>query len=174
VAPPSPGAAQRVAAVAASPFALALWWSRAAEWSASGVRETDLLGCQVAPPPRPPGLEPWDWRFRCQVAAALGLAQIDAGWAGSRRREALRTLLLGPLDWATTAGVIAMVALIRSEPELSGEVMAECLLPLLVPPRSPLEAVCLTRPLVRWALTLETLPGELRTELESIQADLGR
>jgi hypothetical protein len=46
-----------------------------------------------------------------QLAAAQVAGQLDGGWDGSVRREALRSVLLGPSDWATEAAVRVLARL---------------------------------------------------------------
>ena len=44
-------------------------------------------------------------RPRIQLAAAATVAQLDAGWEDSIRREVLYSVLHGPQDWATEAAI---------------------------------------------------------------------
>ena len=48
------------------------------------------------------------WLPRVQFAAAAVAAQVDDGWEESVRREALYSLLHGPMDWATEAAIRAL------------------------------------------------------------------
>jgi len=46
-----------------------------------------------------------------QFAAAAVAAQVDDGWEDSVRREALYSVLHGPMDWATEAAIRALTYL---------------------------------------------------------------
>ena len=48
-----------------------------------------------------------------QRAAADVAAQVDGGWEGSARREALLSVLFGPQDWATKSVILALARLGR-------------------------------------------------------------
>jgi tetratricopeptide (TPR) repeat protein len=75
-----------------------------------------VLAVMVNPPPVPAGTHALAWLPRVQLAAAMVVGQIDAGWEGSQRRAALHSLLFGPADWTTTAGIRVLGWIARSEP----------------------------------------------------------
>jgi len=84
----------------------------------------DLLGFMVHPP-RPPNS---DWRVlvwvqRIQVCVALIIAHLDQGWANSYRKNALLSMVYGPVDWTVDAGIIALGVIARNEPETRGEII---------------------------------------------------
>src|SRR5262249_46192165 len=62
------------------------------------------------------------WLPRVQLAAAQVAAQVDGGWQGSARREALLSVLLGPQDWATEAAIRVLARLGRDEPSLAHDI----------------------------------------------------
>jgi tetratricopeptide (TPR) repeat protein len=122
-APPADIAAV-VTRVAVLPYAADGWWAAAgAEAARLGPeRAGQILAAMVHPPAIPDGRGALAWVQRVQVAAAFIVAQVDAGWAGSARREALRSALLGPRDWVTDAAIRAMVQIAVREPALSPEI----------------------------------------------------
>jgi hypothetical protein len=70
-----------------------------------------LLAAMVHPPP-PLEHEP-TWIWNVQLAAALAAARSDTGRAGSLRRDALLSLVYGPDDWTTVAGIVAITEVAR-------------------------------------------------------------
>lgn len=115
-----------VSAIATSTYFLPRWWdaARSAGPSLGPTLAEDLLGAMVHPPPLPPGsaLDPVEWIFRHQLAAALVLAHVDEGWERSRRREALLSLVDGAMDWTVDAAILALRELALDEPEVLPEV----------------------------------------------------
>jgi hypothetical protein len=86
-------------------------------------RLQELLGLMVYPA-RPPGSD-WrvlNWTQRWQVATALVIAHLDSGWPGSARQRALYSMVYGPSDWTTTAGIIALGVLARKDPNIRRDV----------------------------------------------------
>jgi len=132
LAPPAAEVSDAVAALATRPYDLSGWSAHAL-----GLRETlvkqcgsadaaarDLLATMVHPPPAPDGETEWTWIRHVQFAAAMFIARIDDGWAGSVRRRALIALVRGPVDWPTEAAVV-MLAQLCSEPDLDGPAKRE-------------------------------------------------
>jgi len=78
----------------------------------------DLLAVMVYPPCEPDGQSSWGWIQRVQIAAALIVANLDRGWEKSVRRLALQSLIRGPVDWSTEAGILALSQL-DTEPDTS-------------------------------------------------------
>jgi tetratricopeptide (TPR) repeat protein len=106
-APPKPAVAERIGALAASPYAIARWKPAAREaGSALGPAALeDLLAVLVHPPASPQGTLAWDWTIRVQTAAALVIASLPGG------RAALLDVLDGPEDWTSCAAAIALAEL---------------------------------------------------------------
>jgi tetratricopeptide (TPR) repeat protein len=77
---------------------------------------SEVLAVMVNPPPVPAGTHALAWLPRIQLAAAMVVGQIDTGWEGSQRRAALHSLLFGPGDWTTTAGIRMLGWIARAEP----------------------------------------------------------
>jgi tetratricopeptide (TPR) repeat protein len=114
---PLPGedVVKRIAELAAAPFDEAAGWA-AASRTAEAVgkdRVGEALATMVHPPAVPDGWSALAWLPRVQHAAAQVAAQVDAGWEGSIRREALLSVLHGPQDWATEAAIRALARLGR-------------------------------------------------------------
>lgn len=80
----------------------------------------DLLAV-MAHPSAPPDARPaWDWIRQAQIASALTIAQLgDSMWEGSLRRDALLSLVYGPMDWSGVAGLVALASLATHEPALA-------------------------------------------------------
>lgn len=161
-----------VAALAGSPFDVEAWWAEAGPAARAlgpgAVRE--LLATMVHPPPAPsPGLAVLHWMPHVQTAAAMIVAQVDDGWEGSARKRALESLVLGPVDWTTTAGIVALAQLGCTE--------GVDVRPLLVErlqntPRAGY--CCYLHALVCCALRLPHLDASERLEFEAWRADLER
>jgi tetratricopeptide (TPR) repeat protein len=150
VPPPVPEITSRVERVIATPYDLERWTKSAAalavELSESDIDQ--LLAVMVHPPPPPKSADPWEFRFAVQVAAALVISYVGDGWEGSARRSALSDLLLGPVDWTTSAAIIAACNLARTEPALNDEICA-LLSPLLAVDGGPIHFANITEPLLR-------------------------
>jgi hypothetical protein len=156
VAPAPPDVAASVASMAASPYGLAKWRLEAKPIAAALGRDPvgRVFGVMAHPPPCPRGIPLWEWVFRTQLAAALVVSVLDQGWEGSTRKRALEALFYGPVDWTSTAAMVAMTELARAEPEHASAVLG-MLLPELDGEVNPVRWSCIVRPLL---LLLERLP----------------
>lgn len=112
---PSKRVADTVRALATKPFHIIRTWSAASRLAADLRREDvpELLACVVHPLAMPDGSSPRDafsWVPRVQVCALLTAAQIcsDEQWNTSIRRDALLSVLHGPMDWSTSAAIVAL------------------------------------------------------------------
>jgi hypothetical protein len=114
----------RVAQLAMAPYKLAHWreWSREIARGLAGTPVEQILAVMVHPGPPPPGIRPWSWLYRLQVAAALVVAGLDAGWQGSVRRRALLSLVNGPVDWSINAALIALSIIAAEDPAAEAEI----------------------------------------------------
>jgi len=104
-----------VAELASAPFDEPANWaaaSRVAE-ELGPARVGEVLAVMVHPPSLPAGVSALNWLPRVQRAAAQVAAQVDGGWEGSARREALLSVLLGPQDWTTEAAIRVLAHLGR-------------------------------------------------------------
>lgn len=113
--------------LASEPFALDVWEPLATQAAAKlgGAAAIGPLLATMVFPPRPPNSS-WrvlPWVQRAQVAAALIIASSDphTPWQGSQRQQALYSLLYGPSDWTTSAGIVALGALARRDPTIRAE-----------------------------------------------------
>ncbi|MCP4448195.1 MAG: ankyrin repeat domain-containing protein [Myxococcales bacterium] len=119
-----------VAHIAEYPYQLDAW-SRAAAATAEQLAPSDLtniLAVSVFPPDGPSYIEPWDWYFRVQVAAALIASHLgESPWVDSPSRHALEAVLDGPADWTNTAAIIALLDVARRD-EVARPLVLETLL----------------------------------------------
>jgi len=102
-------AQQAVGGIAYQAFRRDTWdtSARAIAQSAGASAAQALLSVLTNPPPPPPNeLDPVDWTYRCQVACALVLSHLGP-WESGPARAALYSLVSGPSDWVTIAGIVA-------------------------------------------------------------------
>jgi hypothetical protein len=172
--PPDRDVAAAIAGACEQPYSLERWGEQARDLARrlGPAVVQDVLATMVHPPAVPEGALPWNWLFRVQVFGALTASWIDNGWGDSVRREALMSLLHGPVDWTTTAGIIAACELGRSEPDLADEIRDEALGELLKEPTGPIQHGCVFGPLVRCMLRLPNLPEDLKASLTGIRDKL--
>lgn len=112
--------AQAIADVARMPF------ERDALWAAASLVPRDcpsanaetLLACIAWPPLPPEGTHVLAWIPRVHLAVSDALAHVSDGWDDSPRRDALLTLLHGPMDWSTGTAALSLARLTRDEPAL--------------------------------------------------------
>jgi hypothetical protein len=151
IAPPSARAEAAVARVAETPFSASSWRTKCRQLAAEVPDLDQLLAAMVHPPTGPAAvtaLAPWDWRFQVMVAAALAIGHLDTSSAVGD--HPLVRLLDGPVDWSTTAAVIALGDLALRRPELTGAVRA-ALEARLAHPTVPVWYQCFVTP-ARWVL----------------------
>jgi len=144
----------------------------------------ELLSLMVIMPPLPravlpdgkPAPSPFklsDWWFRVQVASALTLAFIDEGWDDSVRKRALESMVFGPPDWITTAGLVALTALANVDPVARPH--AEALLyGMIRPAGSAIELTCVAQPLAHCLLQLPGLDADTRKSFRELRAEMER
>ncbi len=167
--PPDPEVGAQLAEIALSRFSIEDWKARARRVGrAIGFTQVEsVLGAMLHPPARPEHSTEWVWMFRVQVAAALVLLYIDEGWEDSVRRHALMSLLLGPIDWTSSAAIIALTELARDEPE-HGPMVIDRFLDLL--DRRPGQGYwCVEHPLVSSLLRIPGVPEDIVAELRSYE-----
>jgi hypothetical protein len=162
LAAPRSAVAGAMADIARTPFDVEAWRERARRLLTELGPQVfgpqahgELLGVMAHPPAASDGSPAWDWIRRVQIASALTIAQLDdTTWEGSIRRDALLSLVYGPMDWSGVAGLVALASLATHEPALAPTV-EEIYLDLLG--RKPSEgAWALRMPLV---LLLNRLPN---------------
>jgi hypothetical protein len=160
--PPDASVAAAVSEIALSAYGIEPWCTQAQLLGARlgpGAVES-LLAVMTNLPERPKDVTPWDWRFRVQVAAALSLAAVDVGWEGSARRKGLLSLLQGPVDWTSSAGVIALAELARRD-ETSRSAIVSLLVEEVLVPMSPIRFECIVEPAVPLLLARVPLSAEM-------------
>ena len=144
----------------------------------------ELLSLMVIFPPLPravlpdgkPAPSPFklsDWWFRVQVASALTIAFVDDGWEESVRKRALESMIYGPPDWITTAGMVALTALANIDPVARPH--AEALLyGLIRPAPSAIELACVAQPLAHCLLQLPGLDADTKKSFRELRAEMER
>jgi hypothetical protein len=121
--PPGKRVRHAVGELVTEPWFLPSWWERARALGPTLASSVDeILGAMVHPPRPPETIDAVEWVFRHQVASAFLLAHLDSGWSGSRRRDALLSLVDGVMDWTTDAAILALRELALDEPAALDEV----------------------------------------------------
>lgn len=117
---PEPGEdlRKKIAELAASRYDEMVNWASASRIAAEfgSERVADILAVMVYPPLPPPSQAVLKWLPRVQLAALQVAAQVDTGWDGSTRKDALLSVLYGPRDWITNAAIRVMTFIGESEP----------------------------------------------------------
>ncbi len=80
-----------------------------------------ILAVATNPPPPPPELDGVTWLYRCQMAAAVVLSHLGP-WESGPGRAALWSMISGPSDWVTIAGIVAFAWRAGDSPQVRGEV----------------------------------------------------
>jgi tetratricopeptide (TPR) repeat protein len=103
----APVSAPMVEILASIPYDANRWFELARESKVPSIE--DLTAC-IANPPENGRFNPWTWIQRMQFAAAMMIAafDLDVPWKDSQRRQSLHALIHGPLDWSSTAAIIAL------------------------------------------------------------------
>jgi tetratricopeptide (TPR) repeat protein len=161
--------ASAVSDLATEPYSLSAWAERARtigrELGPNAA--VDLLATTVHPPPARGGAAAAAWIFGVQVAAALCLSGVDRGWAGSMRERSLLSLWLGPIDWTTTAALIALTEIAVNEPQV-----APAIIPVITReldgPINPIRWSCIVEPML-WLLDRAPIDHATRTRLSTLR-----
>jgi tetratricopeptide (TPR) repeat protein len=163
--------AKAVAELASQEYSLSRWAERARSigGTVGSPAVADLLATMVHPPAAPEAFTVWDWIFRIQVAAALCLAAVDRGWAGSTRERALMSLWLGPIDWTTTAALIALTEIACSDGDA-----AAAIVPLVAReldgPINPMRWSCIVQPML-WIFDRAPISDAIRRRLGALRKE---
>lgn len=170
---PPEDVAKAVADLAVQRFGIVPWCRQAeATGQHLGVGAIEaLLGAMVHPPPMPEGWAPWYWRQQVVIAAGLVVAFVETGWPETGRRAALRSLLFGPVDWTTTAGIVAMTELAYRGGPPRDEAL-EWFARLEALPMSPSVYENVALPLVECMLQLDFLDADRLEALRARRRDL--
>jgi hypothetical protein len=148
IAPPTTRTLDAVARVAAIAYSRERWRAECRTLADEVSNVDELLAAMVHPPPSA-SRQPWDWRFHVMTAAALALGHLSV--AGRMLgTHPLVVLLDGPVDWTTTAAVIALGDLALREPRFRAPLSRE-LESRLEQPITPVWHRCFVQP-ARWLL----------------------
>jgi tetratricopeptide (TPR) repeat protein len=80
-----------------------------------------LLAVLTNPPPPPPDFDGVMWMYRCQMATAVILSHFGP-WETGPGRAALYSLVSGPSDWISAAGIVALAWRASDGPGIHAEV----------------------------------------------------
>jgi tetratricopeptide (TPR) repeat protein len=80
-----------------------------------------FLSVMTNPPPPPPEYDGLTWTYRCQMACAVILSHL-APWESGTPRSVLLSLVSGPSDWVTVAGIVAFAWRAGDSPVVRQEV----------------------------------------------------
>jgi hypothetical protein len=149
VAPPAPRTAAAVARVAKMPFSRPAWRAECRTLATEVADVDELLAAMVHPTPSP-SRTPWDWRFQVMTASALALGHLRADEPSNISNHPLVRLLDGPVDWSTTAAVIALGDIALREPRFASVITRE-LESRLSQPTTPIWHQCFAQP-AQWVL----------------------
>lgn len=72
------------------------------------------------PPPAHGGFDGIIWTYRCQIATAVVLSHLGP-WQTGPARSAVFSLIYGPSDWLTSAGLVALAWRAKQDPALRSE-----------------------------------------------------
>jgi len=149
-------------------------WSDAAAKAARKLRPEHLeqaLAVMVYPPPAPSYIEPWDWYFRIQVAAALGASRLGSeSWAEAHGRKALEDVLDGPADWTGTAAIIALLDVGRRD-EAARPLVMKALLGAARRAANPAAFQHVIRPAALALLEFSHISPEVSKEMKNLLRD---
>lgn len=149
VPPPTKRTADAVARVAEMPYSREAWQSPCQELAREVSGLDELLAVMVHPPSNASS-QPWDWRFRVMVAATLAIGHLVIADPATVPSHPLVRLLDGPVDWTTTAAVIALCDVALRRPPLAPAIAGE-LYSRLDQPLTPIWYQCYVEP-ARWAV----------------------
>ena len=149
VAPPTARTAAAVARVAEMPFFREAWRAECRKLATDVADVDQLLAAMVHTTPSS-SRAPWEWRFQFMTASALALGYLHANEPSNVSNHPLVRLLDGPVDWSTTAAVIALGDLALREPQFVSAVTRE-LESRLLQPTTPVWHQCFAEP-ARWVL----------------------
>ena len=149
VAPPNPRTSDAVARVAEIPFSRQAWQTPCRQLASDVPDLNELYAVMVHPPPSE-SQSPWDWRFQVMVAAAFAIAHNFIGDPTTVGGHPLVRLLDGPVDWSTTAAVIALCDVALRRPEFAAAIVRQ-LESRLKHALTPIWYQCYVQP-ARWAV----------------------
>ena len=118
-----PNAQQAIGRIAYQPFRKDVWDPAARDLAASAGPQAvhAFMSVFTNPPAAPDDFDGVSWTFRCQVATAIVLSHMGP-WESGPARAALYSLVSGPSDWVTIAGIVAFAWRSGDSPQHRGEV----------------------------------------------------
>src|SRR5205823_15035500 len=99
-------------------------------WDPAAMRVAQQFGPNAAPaflavltnpPPPPPDFDGITWTYRVQIASAIVLSHLGP-WESGPDRAALWSMISGPSDWLTIAGIVGFAWRAGDNPTLRAEV----------------------------------------------------
>jgi tetratricopeptide (TPR) repeat protein len=98
-------------------------WDPAAQRLASelGPNAVHALLAVATNPPAPHEFDGVMWTYRCQIATAVVLSHLGP-WESGPGRAALYSMVSGPSDWVTIAGIVALAWRAADGPNVRAEV----------------------------------------------------
>ncbi len=125
--PPEGDVTAAIGRIAVKHFDYETYWAAASQAAGRlGVsRASEILATLVHPPRTPPEVSTLAWLPRVHFAACACLAHLDEGWEESVRRDALLSVLHGPMDWTTDAAIRVLAYLGYQEPALAPDIHDE-------------------------------------------------
>jgi hypothetical protein len=79
-----------------------------------------ILAVLTNPPPPPPEFDGVMWTYRCQIACAIVLTHLGP-WETGPGRAALWSMISGPSDWITIAGIVGLAWRAGDSPQIRAE-----------------------------------------------------
>ncbi|HVY30283.1 MAG TPA: tetratricopeptide repeat protein [Polyangiaceae bacterium] len=120
-----PSAQQAIASIAQQLYRQDVWDNAARavaqQWGAQWLHGFLAVMTDPPMPPQDGSFDGFYWTYRCQVAAALVLSHLGP-WESGPGRGALYSLVFGPSDWTTAAGIIALGFRAKENPALRPEI----------------------------------------------------
>ncbi len=80
-----------------------------------------LMAVLLNPPPPPNEFDGVTWFYRCELATAIVLSHLGP-WESGPGRAALYSMISGPSDWVTIAGIVALAWRASDSPNVRAEV----------------------------------------------------
>jgi hypothetical protein len=118
-----PGLANAIGGIAFQPFRKDVWdpaaYGLAQQVGPNGAHA--LLAVLLNPPPPPREFDGVTWFYRCQLATAAVLSHLGP-WTTGPGRAALYSMIGGPSDWVTIAGIVALAWRAGDAPNVRAEV----------------------------------------------------
>jgi len=155
-------------------FSLESWGEAAARLAAEFHKLTpcQMIGAMVFPGPFPSDQWPWDVVFKAQVMCALVLSRRESpSWLDSSPGKHIRDIVYGPVDWTTTAGLLALTDVARRDPSCADDIRS-LFFSLLHVPMSPIWFMCSWQPIWQMLQHFPNLDRRTRAKVQQTVDDL--